>query len=212
MGPPPWLRRDLFEAPDAGSFGRQAFREAWAEFSRRAVRRALSAGDEAPRYYAERQYGAWRADLDGSGAELLALLRDPRDAYASLLEFQRIRGISAPDDLSAGAARQQALTFIDDQRERLRWIASGDGIEKATVRYERLVLEPASVAREIGDRLSVKLSPDSIVDDPSLRQMCATATTLEGSIGRWRRDLDPAVGRLFWSELGAELAALGFDP
>ena len=53
--------------------------------------------------------------------------------------------------------------------------------------------------------------PAAVVADEKMRTTHVSASTPEESIGRWRREMDPALVKRFNDELGKELEALGFD-
>jgi glycosyltransferase involved in cell wall biosynthesis len=213
IGPPPWPDRDLLAADGERPFGDRALHLAWNEFSERAAARASAQGQPRPRYYAERHFDAWRIDLSAAAPlHLLMLLRDPRDTYSSMLAYELGRGMIAPEQIHGAPARTRAMEFIGMHRDRLRWIAELPDPEATLVRYERLVLDTAAVATQIGGLLGLQLDPAAVTEDRTLQRICATAPSASESIGRWRRELHPEVAELFRSEIGDELRALGFEP
>ena len=214
MGAPPWTPRTLIE-PGSGEdeLSRRLFELAWFEFSRRAARRTRAEAGEPRarvRYYAEKHLFSWLLDLGAMPPlRLIALLRDPRDSYASMLAFDRARG-------GPGFGAGRAASLLDDaiavQADRLRWIA---GLEEAgsvpVVRYEELVRDLAGVATRLGEWLGVELDPAPALGDRSMLRLHSTADTPDASIGRWRGELDEETAARFQRELGPELARLGFD-
>jgi hypothetical protein len=94
VGPPPWHPRPLIEsAGEEDLMSRRCFDAAWTEFSRRAARATANGDPSEVRYYAVKHLDTWVLDDDELPPfELIALLRDPRDTYASIKAFNRMRG------------------------------------------------------------------------------------------------------------------------
>ena len=218
LGPPPWLPRDLMEeAANGQAMSSRCFELVWQEFSRRARehRRTSSRGDRIePRYYAEKHLDTWKLRLDElPPVKLVVLLRDPRDVWVSVQAFEqrqpgvadfRARGTVSPED--------QLRYQIARQRDRLRWIAEVlEDDEALVVRYEDLVLDLPSVADRLERRLGVSLDVEGVGGQDSVFKRHASSDAPEASIGRWRKELDPAVADLFAEDIGAELRALGFE-
>jgi hypothetical protein len=94
MGAPPWKERELFD-PEKGDerFSDYAFRTLWEEFSRRATAQTRSRHkrpDAEVRYYAEKHLSTWQVDLrEVPPVRLIAVLRDPRDTYVSIVSFTK---------------------------------------------------------------------------------------------------------------------------
>jgi hypothetical protein len=221
MGAPPWKERELFESPEGDEeLSTFAFEAVWGEFSRRAAaqtRKRLKRPDAEVRYYAEKHLSTWRIDLDRiPRVRAVALLRDPRDTYVSILSFARKRERAARAR-SMGRRPEESHEHwlerhLDRQRDRLRWIR--DAIDSGTmpvVRYEDLVLDLEGEARRLEEILDVELDPAAVEADRNMRSKHVSAGTPEASVGRWRHEMDPELVQRFNDELGTELEALGFD-
>lgn len=213
LGPPPWLPRELLE-PVRGEapISRRCFELAWGELSHRAGRwaRARSSGRSAPRYYAEKHANTWLVNLrELPPIRMIALLRDPRDALASIRAFEE-------KEPSTGFGIQDAWRGVDRldgilqrNRERLRWIARLlDEGRVPVVRYEELTGDLSAVARRLEEHLGTELDPDRMgAEELAARHRSSPA---DGS-GRWREDLDPETAERFGRELGPELRAVGLE-
>jgi hypothetical protein len=221
MGPPPWKPRELFGPDDTGAdFSETAFRMLWDEFSRRAAadtRRRSKRRDAEVRYYAEKHLSTWTVDLERlPPVRVIALLRDPRDTYVSILSFTKRRreeGREASMGKRPGESHDDWLTrHLDRQKERLRWIH--DALEKGTmpvVRYEDLVLDLDGEARRLEGILGVELDPSAVTADSKMRRTHVSSESPEASIGRWRQEMRPHLLKRFNEELGDEMRALGFE-
>lgn len=216
LGPPPWRPRSLTQSGSGEpTMSRRCFELAWEEFSRRAIRwQRTKDGDPATdvRYYAEKHLNTWQLDArELPPFKVIALLRDPRDTYASIAAFDRRNGgafgseqVGSPQHVAHIAARQ---------RERLRWIAQLlDGGEVPVIRYESLVHDLEGVARRLEDWLGVELDADAVLTDKQMRKLHVSSGSPEESVGRWRRDLDRHVAATLSKELAPELRAVGLEP
>ena len=219
IGPPPWNPRRAFEpGPGGEPLSAVCLRFAWRQFSRRA---ALAAADGEPRrargyvYYAEKHLNTRLVDIRQlPPLRLIVLLRDPRDSYVSIREFNARRGADSPpigiapgEDEPTWRAR-----FIRKQRQRMRWIASiTEASEHMIVRYEDLVRDLDGAARRLERLLMVDLDPEAVLADTDLHTRHATTASPEESVGRWKRSLAGADAREFATDLGDELRLLGFE-
>lgn len=221
MGPPPWMPRELFGRDDTrADLSETAFRMLWDEFSRRATadtRRRSKRRDAAVRYYAEKHLSTWTIDLDRlPPVKVLAILRDPRDTYVSILSFTKRRreeGKAASMGKRPGESHDDWLTrHLERQKERLRWIHGA--LEQGTmpvVRYEDLVLDLEGEARRLEEILGVEIDPSVVTADSAMRSTHISAKSPQASIGRWRQEMRPHLLKRFNEELGEEMRALGFD-
>jgi hypothetical protein len=97
------------------------------------------------------------------------------------------------------------------------WSERGD--KGFLLRYEDLVLRPEETLPALFSYLGIDDRPETV------KQVLAEATRLEGglqdfhrtsatpadSVGRWRRDLDPALVRVCEEELGEALGTFGYS-
>jgi hypothetical protein len=213
LGPPPWLPRTLLEpGRDGTPISRRWFELAWRELSFRAVERARSGSGDAPtpRYYAEKHGNTWLVDTrELPPLKLIALLRDPRDTYASIQAFEHKEPSTSFGVRYAWRGSDRLEGIIDRQRRRLRWIAQLlEAGRVPVVRYEELTGDLPSVVRRVEDHLQVKLAPDALRGDELEARHGSSAA--DGS-ARWRHDLDPDTAERFTRELRPELQAVGLD-
>ena len=195
--PPPRL------APGAGEW----LAGLWEVFSRAALGRRPGC-----RYYAEK-VPPWLPALVARllPCRVVHLFRHPADVYLSANAFMRARGYHgfgrASEDTDEDHARGLAhryLEYFENYRGRH---LQGDDL---ALRYEDLVRDRAGVAARLGGDLGLTLDPaagfEYLADH-------STASSLEATVGRWRREgLPPAVGRLLGGCLGEAVAALGYEP
>jgi Sulfotransferase family len=218
VGPPPWRTLELFE-PDSseGPISRRAFDLVWTEFSKRAthVTRRLHGGENDVRLYAEKHLMTWRVDLEPlPPLKVLALVRDPRDVWVS------VRAVNAQrwgkDEPLIGrdpveSEDEWLARFLDDQRERVRWITSLSGTETPVFRYEDLIEDLPGQAERLERWLGVTIDVASVLADDSLRARHASTRSAPESIGRWREELSSADASHLSKELEPELEALGYS-
>jgi Sulfotransferase domain len=223
IGPPPWSSALLRGEGDAEApMSRYAFDLIWREFSRRATKQVRAeAGDPHAdvRHYAEKHQETWLVELDKlPPLRVLVLLRDPRDTFVSFHAFDAKRrregagrfvgAVPAPGETEA----EMIDRFIDHERERMRWIAGlPTGAGFPVFRYEDLVTDLPGQARRLEELLSVGFDPEAVASDLALRDEHVSAESPEASIGRWRREMEPDLGRLLNHELGDQLEALGYE-
>ncbi len=221
MGAPPWNERELLDPAEGDErFSEYAFRVLWEEFSHRATAQTRSRHerpDADVRYYAEKHLSTWQVDLSGlPPLGVIAVLRDPRDTYVSIASFAQKRervGRTRSMGQQPGESHDAWLKrHLARQRDRMRWLREAiDSGDMPVVRYENLVLNLDEEARRLEEILGVELDPAAVAADENMRATHVSAATPEASVGRWRREMDPALVKRFNDELGAELEALGFD-
>jgi hypothetical protein len=145
------------------------------------------------------------------------LVRDFRDMVASVYSFNARRGF-------AGVGRQFAssdaayLSRLADQVRKLHryWLERRH--DSVLVRYEDLVLQPAPVLQRVFAYLGVDDSASTVAgviarasrEDAQTRAH-VTAGSPAASVGRWRRDLDPALARAIEDLTGPVLEAFGYS-
>jgi hypothetical protein len=219
VGPPPWRPRALLEqVPAEESMSRRCFDLAWREFSRRAARLTrIEHGrpNGEVLFYAEKHLNAWQLDRARlPPLRILAVLRDPRDTFASMGAFDRRWGSAGFGRERTSSEAEYVASFIRRQRLRLRWIADlidSDDESGDVVRYTELVRDLDGVASGLEDRLGVSLDPAAVMADRRMLRIHVTAPSPEDSIGRWRRELTPALAKRLGEELRSELQSVGFD-
>jgi len=176
-----------------------------------------------PRYFAEKTGPGRSCRLAHrlySGSRELFLVRDFRDVYCSVVAFNDARGYDGfgrdtfPNDVeylrSLGEAAQAMLAAWRARRSK-----------GMLVRYEDLVRDRISAVKQICDHLN--LSAADVANDPDeiVRRAQSgegglsghrTTTTVEESIGRWRRDLPDELRSASAEFLDEPLLAFGYEP
>jgi hypothetical protein len=156
-------------------------------------------------------------------AKEVVLIRDFRDMMSSILAYDKARGFS-------GFGRKEGWSDEDYIREmRLPALSLYEGWQSRSerahlVRYEDLVLHPRETLTGVLDYLGIS-SSDAVIDamlsagttpeqprDPttSWAQIHETSKDAVASIGRWRRDLDPALQACCQEAFGGLLEELGY--
>jgi len=207
------LARVLLHHGLLGAAASPETRAALADRWRSSSRELLNASGTAllPRYYAEKLRDARRLDRDAlAGTRMIVLLRDPRDTLVSIESFSRAVGTHA---IGGGDGREEMLRrFVRRQRERLEWIGSLKGDERAlVVDYRALVEELEAVAGRLGSWLGADLNSSQVARDFRLRWVHGTSPDPKRSVGRWTTELDEATAARLQTEIGPQMRAVGFD-
>ena len=180
---------------------------------------AARAHGGAPRYFAEKhtlRSAAVTTELF-PGAREVFLVRDFRDMVASILTFNRKRGVRG---FGEGTARDPR-----DYVERLGGWAHGlvraferRGDRAHVVRYEDLVREPAATLDALLGYLEADAAPARVeamtaVLESEMPELARHATSPDAaaSIGRWRTDLDAEVVQACERSFGAALEVFGYE-
>ena len=189
------------------------------EFYRRAV---ASRGAGSPRYFAERAHNRRVTnvirEVYGNVREVF-LARDFRDVLCSRLAFDRKTGMTqfgrAPDESDEeyvrGAMRRELIAFADAVES-----AAGPAV---LVRYEDLVRRTEESLQRLFDGLGVAAGDEAVrdvldaVDEQSSSTQRSHGTSADAltSIGRWKRELDPALARACNESFGELLRKLGYE-
>ena len=183
------------------------------------VEAAAARPDERPRFFAEKhtlRSAAVTAELFPEAREVF-LVRDFRDMVASILAFNRRRGVRG---FGEGAARDP-LDYV----ERLAGWADGlvrrlerRGARAHVVRYEDLVRAPAATLEALlgymeadAGEATVKAMLDVLETEMPELARHHTSPDASASIGRWREDLDAELQRACERSFGRALAAFGYE-
>jgi hypothetical protein len=193
-----------------------------AAFCRRAVddfyrQVALSQAVAGARRFAEKQYPSLLADVlaevDGSTLELVSV-RDPRDMLCSLSakswwrEYPRGGGSELGARLLELAAQ---LKLLAESRRRR-------GERAHVVRYEDLAARPHEALESVLAFAGLDAAPATIgrmvehgfAEIPELHEHRTTGS-VEASVGRWRRELEPSLQELCADAFGEALVEFGYD-
>jgi hypothetical protein len=150
------------------------------------------------------------------GARELFLVRDFRDMVASILAFNRKRGVK-------GFGEEGARDELDYVRRLEVWATNlleswRHRADRAhLVRYEDLVLEPAATLEGLlayvgvaTDEETIERMLDVLGEDLPELEDHHTAPDAKASIGRFRRDLPPDLARACEQSFGEALEAFGY--
>jgi hypothetical protein len=180
---------------------------------------AAACPDKRPRYFAEKhtlRSAAVTAELYPDPREVF-LVRDFRDMVSSILAFNRKRGVRGFGEGSADGP----LDYVD----RLAGWAEGlvrrldrRRAQSHVLRYEDLVRDPRAALTALLEYLGVDAREPAVgamvaslhTEMPELAQH-TTSPDAEGSIGRWRSDLDEELKRACERSFGPALAAFGYE-
>ena len=173
---------------------------------------------ERPRYFAEKhtlRSAALTAELY-PGAREVFLVRDFRDMVASILAFNRKRGVHG---FGEGAAKGE-VDYVDRLGEWAEGLVRSFARRRATahvLRYEDLVREPQATLSALLEYLEVDAG------DPIVARMLAamrsempelaehrTSSDANASIGRWRTALDDELQQACARAFGVALETFGY--
>jgi len=139
------------------------------------------------------------------------LVRDPRDVLCSTLAFNRKRG--GKDDMGRSQVGSD-LEFVSHQAR--KYDATLLGAWRARrgaallVRYEDLMRDPQAEFARIFVALGLPFSPELAQAicgggalDAGRESKHRTSASIEGSLGRWRRELDPVMQQACRREFAA---------
>lgn len=219
VGPLPWPDRTLIAGSGGGEFWQEVFDPAWAAFSTRAraaTRRQLGDPSLAIRCYAQKSADSWALPLDRfPDLKLVCLLRDPRDTWISSVAFHERRAAVGDAFLPIGpdgSVEEVLDKFLDDQRQRLRWLHSAEeDLEAPVVRFENLVADLPTEAERLGDWLGLRLDAEAVLRRRGEFSKHITAGSAEQSAARWKDEMSGELADRFRQAMGTELSQLGYE-
>jgi hypothetical protein len=173
---------------------------------------AAHARNPGARFYAEKIRGDFDLVLDaGIAVRAIDLVRDPRDIFASILDFDERRGFHGFGRQRGQSELEYVEVFAASVRTRAAEMRRDlPGTESTQVRYEHLVRDLSGVAGSLGRWLGTSLSAERVHEQAAAHRDHMTSTDAESSIGRWRTDLDPQVVARLEELLSDELVHLGY--
>jgi hypothetical protein len=192
---------------DVSRLGPPLLRSMWEAWTGQAL-----AGRPDARYYAEKI----AIPIDpivaaGIGLRVIDLVRDPRDILASIRAFTA-RGIDGFQRRSGQTEDEYAGGFVDRLERQLSTMSDTPaGVDRIILRYEDLVGDLRSAADRIGRWLGVRLDAAAVLRQREHYRHHMTTASTDESIGRWRRDLDPAEAERIAAALGPTLRPFGYD-
>ena len=181
---------------------------------------ASDQGKSGARAFAEKQFPSLIADVlaevDDSTLELVSI-RDPRDMLCSYLATHWWREFFGYGDDPAAAVR-----LVHELAPQLRLLVDFWHRRRSRahlVRYEDLVAQPAEALESILAFAGLSSSPETVrgmvehgfADTAELREH-RTTQSLDASVRRWRRDLEPELQELSEDVFGEAIEAFGYEP
>jgi len=188
----------------------------------------IGEGLENPLYFAEKLINPSRDteylsrliwELYPQGKEII-LVRDFRDMFCSVLSFMKKRNLKICFGLDFQHAHtEQEYVNITKQRIDFIWECWETRKHKAhLVRYEDLIEKPLPILKEIFKYLNVdhdEATLQMILGKASLRNAemtdHITSSTVDASLGRWKKDLSPELQRLCNEAFKPALEAFGYS-
>jgi len=181
---------------------------------------AAQAEGREPRYFAEKhtlRSAALTSELY-PGAREVFLVRDFRDMVASILAFNRKRGVRGFGEGAAAGEVDYVDRLAGWARSLVRSYERRAG-GAHVVRYEDLVVDPAATLSALLAYLEVEGSTGTVsrmrealaTEMPELAEH-GTAADPAASIGRWRSDLGDELQQACARSFSEALAAFGYEP
>ncbi len=150
------------------------------------------------------------------GCRELFLVRDFRDMFCSMLAFNAKRGVAefgrsreSSDENFCGILRNSVIRLLQNWNLRSH--------SAHLVRYEDLIVKPQETLAGIFNYLGVEANAERVKtviqaasQDDSRREQHGTTDTSLASIGRWQRDLSPALQAACERSFGDFLPTFGY--
>ena len=187
-GPLPWTVQSL----SIEALGPRALRALWS---------ACSTGfrEQQPtcRWYAEKlACGVEPIAAAGIPIEVIEVVRDPRDIVASMLSFKEFRP----------APGQSIEAWVAGLLP--RWAAWLDSMSAPMrLRYEDFAPNLEGTAASLSAQFGIDLDADAV----ARADRHVTTSSVDESIGRWRRDIDSRIAQQIWDALETRLVPLGYS-
>jgi hypothetical protein len=188
----------------------------------------IGEGLENPIYFAEKLINPSRDteylsrliwELYPQGKEII-LVRDFRDMFCSVLSFMKKRDLKICFGLDFQHAQtEEEYVKITKERINFIWDCWETRKHKAyLVRYEDLIEKPLPILKGIFEYLNLdhdEATLQTILHKASLRNAemsdHITSSTVDASLGRWKKDLSPALQRLCNEAFQPALEAFGYS-
>jgi Sulfotransferase family len=201
VGPLPFAPERL----DRDTLARDGLRGVWRAFSD-------AMGGDGARWYAEKYWGDVAPVLAaGLDPVVIDLIRDPRDVVASVRAFNAKTGRQLFGRARARDDRAHLRRMVAGMSFRLQEFATGLPVTQLLVRYEDLVSDLAGEASRLQDALGVRLDVAAVAERREEMEHHMTSASLEGSVGRWARDLPAADVQAIERTLGEAMRKLGYS-
>jgi hypothetical protein len=199
---------------DRDGFPALALKALWSAFSRSARSTADGAAEELrPTHYAEKfQLFDLPRVRSALTPKVIHLIRDPRDIWLSSKAFNLKRKDYSfgwqPEMDEPAMVRIHAKVFKNYMVQVKEGLALGDS---AIFLYEDYIADPQGQTGKLSQWLGLELDLDQALDRQDYLGRHMTSGSPEQSVARWKRELDPKLGRIYVDILGGELEYLGYQ-
>jgi Sulfotransferase family len=188
-------------------FAQRSLSAIWLEFSRSVAERA----SEDVRFYAEKYWGDIHQVIDaGLCPIVIDLVRDPRDVIVSMRAFNARHGerlFGRPYSKDEGEHFRRRVLAMALRFRQLREPLPVPGLR---LRYEDFVSDMEGQAAKIESLLDIDLDVVAVTSNYELMERHMTAASVEGSIGRWRKELTSSEVSYIERTLGGFMRELGY--
>ena len=199
-GPLPWDALSL----SVETLGPRALHGMWAACSR-----GFRETTPGARWYAEKL--ACPLDAVVAAAvpiRVIDVVRDPRDVVASMIAFGARSGPWGFGRVPGQSDDEWIVRLIDTFATRLDAFAAPAPAPTRLLRYEDVATDLHGTARTLESELGISLEPTAVLAQRPEHHV--TSSSVESSIGRWRRDLPRDLSAALWSALAPRLETLGY--
>jgi hypothetical protein len=178
-------------------------------------------GGVAPRYFTEKSVPGTARLLGELYPDLreIVLVRDFRDRICSILDYNAKRNLSLWGREKAQTDEEWFLHLRNEAQNLLEgWLQRKDHAH--LVRYEDLIREPESTLTGVFEYLQVDSSAETVGETitranetaPGQQERHRTASSVEESIGRWKRELSPEQQAAAGEAFDDILVEFGYEP
>lgn len=142
----------------------------------------------------------------------LFLIRDPRDQFVSLQQFNAKRGNRDLGKQENKSDQEFARLLVKRNRRTMRELLDHEQNNRNIhLRYEDIVLDTESEVRRLETFLDVEFDMAAIMQSSTKLDAHGTSRSPQDSIGRWKRLMSPEIKDIFKQEMSDELATFGYD-
>lgn len=207
VGPLPYQNISVF---DKSSMPKTVFSPLWDGFSKS----LHSPENDLPVFYAEKVAHDICSLVNQSVySKNLFLIRDPRDEFLSIKSFNKKRGFNGFGWQSDDTDESFALKICRSRKMFMQEIEKINDKEdrRLMVRYEDAIEDAKKTCTRLSDWLGIQLDADSVQKNANNYHHHMTSQKASDSVRRWKSEMNDGLQEIFVSELGDELASLGYE-
>ncbi len=163
-------------------------------------------------YYAEKvPQSIWHTLSPLTYTKNIFLIRDPRDEFISIKQFNEKRGYRAFGWGEDETDQDYALRLCHQRRNFMRHVIRHEETDRRILfRYEDVMTDLDATVARLEAFLDLKLDMDEIQQSTTEMKAHMTAGSQRKSVARWRDAMDVDLQKIFEDEIGEELAGLGY--